>query len=181
MALGITIRRYHLILAAMLLGYISLSQHHARIKEREALCYTVQQCNTKNGDEIKGILNTPEEMGLYLSTEFGKEAPCDHAAEYAAHVLGDKGYGHLVGYGNGGYSHCMFVFKDKENGKWGAVDNGLYFKNGYLKPRFGNVEKLLEYVGKNSEWGAFESIGLYKPTEIKMERSLKDLISCKKI
>jgi hypothetical protein len=172
-------------LAALLLMFISVaglshcSNDYKAKKTDEFRTEVTEKCRNKNAQELKTILNNPREMGMYLSTEFGKEAPCDHAAEYAAHVLGDKGYGHLVGYGNGGYSHCMFVFK--ENGKWGAVDDGLYFKNGYLKPRFENVEKLLKYVGKNSKWGAFESIGLYKPTEIKMERSLKDLISCKKI
>jgi hypothetical protein len=179
MALGITIRRWHLILAmtAGLLLYNFHGDKFAKIEEKKAEANTAEKCEGKTPLEA---INTPREMGMYLSTWFGKEAPCNHAAELAAYILGNKGYGHLVGYGNGGYSHCMFVFKDKENGKWGAVDDGLYFKNGYLKPRFENVEKLLEYAGKNSKWGAFESIGLYKPTEIKMKRSLESLVDWKK-
>ena len=177
MALGITIRRWHLILAAGMLLYNFAGDKYAKIEDKKAESSIVEKCENKDADKFS-ILTNPKDVGMYLSTKFGKEAPCDHAAEFAAHVLGKKGYGHLVGYGNGGYSHCMFVFK--ENGKWGAVDDGLYFKNGYLKPRFENVKKLLEYVGKNSEWGAFESVGLYKPTEIEMEKSLESLVDWKK-
>ena len=156
------------------INYLKDSYHRTKIND-ELRKEVTRKCKNKNALELRKILNDPKEVGMYLSAEFGKDAPCDHAAEFAAYALEDNGYGSLIGIIGGSQCHYMFMFK--KGRKWGAVDDSLFFENGYLEPRFKSVKDLLEYVGEIKSYRGME---LYKPNEIERMKSFEELSYFKK-
>jgi hypothetical protein len=146
MALGITIRRGHVILAAGLLLYNISSNQYAKFEERKAVSDIVKKCNGKTPPEIQEIIDNPKDAYRFVSAVYPNEDCVPTSRLYKA-LLGRKYSPKILSLKNRGFRnrytfefHNICVFN--EDDKVSSLDSIF----GYIgrQKSVGDIIKIIE-------------------------------------
>jgi len=160
MALGLTIRRWHVILAAGLLLYNIYSCKSAKLKqegENQATYSVLKQCFGKSPKAIKEILKNPKDAYRFASTVYPDEDCVPVSIFYQRVIDKDKYSPKILTFENIDFRkkypfefHNICTFN--ECGRIGSVDNIF----GYIEPQDSteDIVKIIENKAgiKNSKY-----------------------------
>jgi len=177
MVLGITIRRYHiLLLTALLLGK-TCGSLHSKALERRATFEILQKCACKSPEQILKIVDNPRDAVRLVSAVYPK-GDCAYTSvllkkliennksifennKYSPKILfiSSKDF-RLKGYNFDYHYVCTF----KEDDKIGSIDPDF----GYIKPQE-NLEKLVKAIEKRAKGAKIEKDYHFADLDSKIE------------
>ncbi|MDD5547830.1 MAG: hypothetical protein PHN74_02980 [Candidatus Pacebacteria bacterium] len=95
--------------------------------------------------DLKKKIQTPLEAQKFTEALYGPKSFCLAAARLIAYLIADDGFNPQIVVLIIDNVPCHYVCVFKENGRFGAADNGIF---GYFKPEHSKIDDLVNHIGK---------------------------------